>query len=91
MFARNVLLFIRASFGYSYFIYGQLLVRHNEHCPHSNASQCIRPYVRGLLPLSLLLNSRMLNYKMIYVKEFFMHKEFFWKCASKFSIYTFEC
>jgi hypothetical protein len=56
---------------------------------HSSASQCVRLYVRGLLPLSLLLNCRMLNYEMIYVKELFMHAEFFWSCASKFSIYPF--
>jgi len=85
------LLFIRASFGSSYLIYSHLPVRQNERRPYSNASQCVRLYFRGLLPLSLLLNRRMLNCKMIYVKELFMHVEFFGSCASKFSIYPFEC
>jgi len=84
-------MFIGASLGSLYLIYGQLPVRQNERHPLSNAFQCVRFYVRGLLPLSLLLNSRMLNYKMIYVKELFMHTEFFGSCASKFSIYPFEC
>lgn len=89
--ARKALLFIRASFGSSYLIYGHLPVCQNERRPHSNASQYVRLYIRALLPLSLLLNRRMLNYKMIYVKELFMHTEFFGSCASKFSIYPFEC